>query len=194
MNTETHDFSPHQSLDLIQSMINQAQGNLMKNSFYFILWGWAIFLANLGMYGLYKFSDFPYPYLVWLIAIPAWVITMVYGSRQGSQAGKKTHLDRINMWLWISFGLSIIPFIIFMQKIGFNVNPVVLVLTAIPTFLTGIMLKFRPLILGGISFYAFGIICFMVNPLDQYLVGAVAIACGYLVPGYLLRATREKNV
>lgn len=194
MEKESESLSPLQSLDLIQSMINQAQGNLLKNSFYFILWGWAITIANLGMYGLYKFSDFPYPYLVWLIAIPAWIITMVYGARQGSTAGKKTHLDKVNMWMWIGYGFGVLPFILFMEKIGYNVNPVVIVLTSIPTFLTGMMLKFRPLIWGGISFYLFGIICFMVSPLNQYLVGAVAIVCGYLIPGYLLKTTREKNV
>ncbi|MEQ8424172.1 MAG: hypothetical protein RIA63_05640, partial [Cyclobacteriaceae bacterium] len=167
---------------------------LMKNSFYFILWGWAIALGNVGMYSLYKFSDFEYPYVVWLIAIPAWIITMIYGSRQGKQAGKKTHLDRINMWLWISFGLSILPFIVFMQKIDFNINPIILIITSVPTFLTGIMLRFKPLIFGGVSFYVFGIICFTVSPLNQYLVGAIAIICGYLIPGYLLRTTREKNV
>lgn len=194
MSTETNDISPQQSLDLIQAMIKQAQGNLLNNSFYFILWGWAILLANLGMYGLYKFTDFPYPYMVWLVAIPAWVVTMIYGSKQGRKAGKKTHLDKINMWMWICFGFSILPFLIFMSKIGYNVNPVVLVITAVPTFLTGIILKFRPLVMGGVSFYIFGTLCFMVSPLDQYLVGAVAIACGYLIPGYLLKNLREKNV
>lgn len=194
MTTENKDISAQQSLDLIQTMIKQAQGNMLNNSFYFILWGWAIVFANIGMYSLYKFTDYEHPYIVWLIAIPAWAITMIYGSRQGRQAVKKTHLDRVNMWLWISFGLTILPFVVFMQKIGFNINPVVLIITASPTFLAGIMLKFKPLILGGISFYIFGIVCFMVSPIDQYLVGAVAITCGYLIPGYLLKTTREKHV
>lgn len=191
MEKEFENLSPHESLDLIQSMINQAQGNLLKNSFYFILWGWAIALANLGIYCLLKFSDFPYPHLIWLIAVPAWVITMIYGSRQGSTVGKKTHLDKVNMWMWLSYGFGIIPFIIFMDKIGYNVNPVIITLTSIPTFLTGIMLRFRPLILGGLSFYIFGIICFLVSPMNQYLVAALAVACGYLIPGYILKTTRE---
>ncbi|MCO5273281.1 MAG: hypothetical protein M9954_16590, partial [Cyclobacteriaceae bacterium] len=175
MTNENKDISVQQSLDLIQAMIKQAQGNMLNNSFYFILWGWAIVLANIGMYALYKFTDYEYPYIVWLIAIPAWAITMVYGARQGKQAGKRTHLDKVNMWLWICFGLTILPFLIFMQKIGYNINPVVLVITAAPTFLAGIMLKFKPLILGGIGFYLFGILCFMVSPVDQYIVGAIAI-------------------
>ena len=194
MTTENKDISAQQRLDLIQSMIRQAQGNMLNNSFYFILWGWAVALANIGMYSLYKFTDYEYPYIVWLITIPAWVITIIYGSRQGRQAGKKTHLDKVNMWLWISYGLTILPFVVFIQKIGYNINPVVLIITASPTFLAGIMLKFKPLILGGISFYLFGIVCFMVGPIDQYLVGAIAIICGYLIPGYLLKTTREKDV
>ena len=194
MTTENKDISAQQSLDLIQTMIKQAQGNMLNNSFYFILWGWVVVFAYAGMYTLNKFTDYEHPYIVWLIAIPAWIITFIYGSRQGRKAGKTTHLDRVNMWLWISFGLTILPFIVFIQKIDFNINPVILIITASPTLLAGIMLKFRPLILGGISFYVFGIVCFMVNPIDQFLIGAVAITCGYLIPGYLLKATREKHV
>jgi len=194
MSTETENLTPSQSLDLIQSMIRQAQGNMLNNSFYFILWGWTVVIANIGVYILFQFTEVPYPHLMWLIAIPAWIVTMVHGSRQGKLPGKTTHLDRVNMWLWISYGLCILPFVVFMQKINYNVNPVILLLTSLPTFLGGIMLRFRPLILGGISFYLFAIVCFVVSPLNQYLVGAVAITCGYLIPGYLLRATREKNV
>lgn len=194
MNTETENFSPQQSLDLIQSMIRQAQGNIRNNSFYFILWGWVIVAANLGMYLIIQYADYQYPQLIWLIAIPAWVITMVHGSRQGKKRQKSTHLDKINMWLWIGFGLCLLPVIAFMDYINYQVNPIILIITALPTFVTGIMLKFKPLIMGSISFYVFGIISFLASPINQFLVGAIAIACGYLIPGYLLRATREKNV
>ncbi len=194
MDTEPENLSPHQSLDIIQSMIRQAQGNMSNNSFYFILWGWTVVIANVGIYAMFRFTDVQYPHLVWLIGIPAWIVTMIYGSRQGKQSRRTSHLDRVNMWLWISYGLCLLPLIVFMQKIDYNLNPVILLITSLPTLLTGIILKFRPLILGGISFYIFSIICFAVGPLDQFLVGAVAIICGYLIPGYLLRATREKNV
>lgn len=194
MTQETDNLSPQQSLDLIQSMIRQAHGNMSSNSFYLILWGWVVVAANLGMYCMIQFTDIPNPQLIWLIAIPAWVISMVHGARQGRKERRTSHLDRVNMWLWIAFGICILPVIAFMNKLNFQVNPLILIITALPTFVTGIMLKFKPLIWGGISFYVFGIICFMVSPVNQFLIGGVAITCGYLIPGYLLKATRKKNV
>jgi hypothetical protein len=186
MNTPEKNLSPSQSLEVITAMIQQAQGKMRKNSFYFLLWGWAITLANFGMFALMKFH-YAYPYAVWLITIPAWVITMIYGSRQDKQAGVSTHLDKLNMWLWISYGVSLAPIIFFMAKLNYNVNPVVLIMTSVPTFLTGIMLRFKPLLFGGINFWLMGILCFLADNQLQYLIGGFAIMVGYLVPGYMLR-------
>lgn len=194
MTQETDNLSPQQSLDLIQSMIRQAQGNMSNNSFYFILWGWVVVVANFGMYFMIQFTDIQNPHFIWLIAIPAWAITMIHGSRQGRKERKTSHLDRVNMWLWVGYGICLLPVITFMSRLNFQVSPLILIITALPTFVTGIMLKFKPLILGGVSFYIFGIICFMMSPVNQFLIGGIAIACGYLIPGYLLKATREKNV
>lgn len=191
MNTEQKDLSPRQSLDVITTMISQAQGKMRNNSFYFLLWGWTVALANFGMYSLMEFTDYPHPYFVWTITIPAWIITMIYGSRQDKQAAVSTHLDKINMWLWIGYGVTILPVVFFMSKINFNINPLILIITAMPTFLTGIMLRFRPLLFGGINFWAFGILAFLVDNQTQYLVGGIAIILGYLVPGYLLKTTHE---
>lgn len=191
MSTEKN-LSPQQSLDMITAMINQAQGKMRKNSFYFLLWGWTVMVANFGMYGLMKFTDYPYPYVVWAITIPAWIITMIYGSRQDRHAAVSTHLDKINMWLWICFGLSIGPVVFFMKQINFNINPIILLMTAAPTFLTGIMLRFKPLLYGGINFWVFGILCFLVDAQSQYLIGGVAILFGYLIPGYMLKNLHER--
>lgn len=193
MNHQEELFNPQQSLQVIQNMIQQAQGRMQKNSFYFLLWGWAIALAYFGMYGIMKFTNYEHPYIVWTISIPAWIITLFYGRKQNKEAVVTTHLDKINMWLWISFGLSILPVVIFMSEINFNLSPIILVLTAIPTFLTGIMLRFKPLLFGGINFWIAGFIAFMVDYETQYLVGGIAIVLGYLMPGYMLKKMREHN-
>jgi hypothetical protein len=192
MNNESESLTPQQSLDVISAMINQAQGKMKKNSFYFLLWGWAIALAYFGMYTIMKFTHYPHPYLVWIITLPTWIITMIYGSRQNKQAQVSTHLDKTNMWLWISFGITIQPIVVFMYKINYNLSPVILIITAVPTFLTGIMLRFKPLLFGGINFWLCGIIAFMVDYQTQYLVGGIAIIFGYLIPGYLLKRIHEK--
>ena len=53
------------------------------------------------------------------------------------------------------------------------------------------MIRFKPLIAGGLVFWAFGIVCFLVSREFQPLVGAAAIIGGYLIPGYLLKNSKD---
>jgi len=193
MDTNQETLTPQQSLDIIRQMIEQAQGKVQKNSLYLILWGWVVAGCNFGVYALVRFTDFDYPYSLWLLVIPAWIITMLHSRKQDRQAGAQSHLDRINMWLWICAGIAIAPIVIFGYKINYNINPLTLNLVAVPTFLTGMIVRFRPLLFGGISLFVLGIVSFLVDPVTQHLVAGIAIITGYLVPGYLLKSLRERN-
>ncbi len=183
---EENAMTAQESLDIITRMIAEAKGNMMRNGFYFLLWGWVVIVANLGMYVLQK-MNYEYFYVVWVITIPAWIISMVRGYRQGKAQRKTTHLDTVSMWLWLTFGITIFTLVAFGSKINYQLNPVILTISSIPTFLSGIVIRFRPLVFGGMSFWVFGIICFLTPHETQPLIGAVAILCGYIVPGYLLK-------
>jgi hypothetical protein len=186
---EENSLTAQESLAIITSMIREAKGNMQRNGFYFLLWGWIIILANLGMYALQQVG-YKHYYIVWAITVPAWIISLVRGYRQGKAERNTTHLDIVSMWLWLAFGVTIFTLVAFGSKINYQLNPVILTISAIPTFLSGIVIRFRPLVLGGISFWIFGIISFLTPQETQPLVGALAILCGYIVPGYLLK-TKE---
>jgi hypothetical protein len=191
MTTEDQFLTPQQSLDIIGKMIAQAQGKVQRSSFHFLLWGWVITLANFGMYFILTFTTYPqYAPLVWLITIPAWIISFFYGRKLSRESIPLTHLDRVNMWLWICTGVIIIPVVVFGSKINYQINPIILTMIALPTFLTGIMLRFKPLLVGGVSFLISGTLCFLIGAQDQYLVGGVAMILGYLIPGYMLKSQK----
>lgn len=191
METPDKNLTAQESLSIITAMIEQAKGNVKKNSFYFLLWGWVVTLANLGMFALIHL-DYKRPYLVWLIAIPAWIITMARGYRQGRQRKHVSLLDQITIWSWVSFGITVFILIFFGYKINFQLNPLILLVSAIPTLVSGIIVRFRPLVVGAVLFWIFGIVGFLVPLHFQNLVGALAVIFGYLVPGYMLR-TRQHN-
>ncbi|HND42682.1 MAG TPA: hypothetical protein PKX51_10210, partial [Cyclobacteriaceae bacterium] len=150
MEKQNDTLNPHQSLDLIASMIQQAKGNVQKSSFYFLLWGWTIVIANLGVYILIKFTDVKNPFIMFAITIPMAVVAVIYNNRQNKTEVVSTHLDKIHKWLWAGFGLNC-ALIVFVGKfIGWMVNPMIVLMCALPTFITGVMLKFRPLMLGGL--------------------------------------------
>lgn len=188
MEPHNNSLSPQQSLEIITSMVRQAQGNISKNSFYFLLWGWVITACNFGMYYFFKFSEYKtYGPMVWLLCIPAAIITGIYGSRQNQSPNPITHLEKINMWLWIGLMLCIVPVWFFGAKINWMINAVVFLPIGLCTFVSGIILRFKPLVIGGILLWLCSVVCFMVGSVEQYVVGGIAMVLGYLIPGYMLR-------
>src|ERR1044072_7631058 len=95
MKTEVDNLSAQQSLDIITTMIKEAQGNVQKNDLLFLLWGWVVAIANIGMFTLIQL-EYPYPYAVWLITIPAWIVTLYKGYQRGKTNRMATHFDRIS--------------------------------------------------------------------------------------------------
>jgi hypothetical protein len=187
MKTENKDLSPEQSLLLISSMIRQAQGNVSSSSFYFLLWGWVITLCNFGMYALLNFTTATNAALVWTVTVPTWIISLFYSNKKDNTQQVTTHLDKIYTWLWIGLGITILPSIIFGSSINWRINAVLLMPVGLATFLSGVILRFKPLIFGGIAFWVAGSLCYIVSPTDQYLVGGIAMILGNLLPGYMLR-------
>jgi hypothetical protein len=192
MESEKQILSTEQSLEIITRMIRQAQGNVRRSSIYLVLWGLTITIANLGMFTLIWIGH-PHPYIVWLVAIPAWIATIYISLKQAKSATSRSHLDRINAYLWYSYGVIIFTIVLFGFKINYEINPLVLVISAVPAFVSGTIIKFRPLAIGGILFWVFGMACFLIQDPWQYLVGAVAVTTGHLVPGLLLRKTTHTN-
>ena len=189
MKPESENFTPVQSIELITYMIQQAKGNVQRNSFHFLMWGWVTLAANLGMFILYQ-VDYAHPYIVWVITIPAWFLSLYKGMKSRQVSPTRSHLDQISGSLWICYGVAIFTLVAFGSKINFQVNPIILLFTAIPTFVSGMILKFKFLKWGGVIFWIGGIACFFVSYEIQSLIAAVTILFGYLIPGYGLKNTK----
>ncbi len=186
---DERDISPEESLQIITGMIGKAKSNFARGgSFYFLLWGSVIAFADFGHFGLLKFTNYSYPYIVWLLVIPAVIITIVYSIRK---AGKRTvtpsSFDRIYGKLWWAIFVCILMVLAFMSNLNYQTTPVILLFSAIGTYVTGEVLRFRPLILGGIGLALCAIGAFLV-PIDfQYLIAGIGMCLGYIVPGIMLK-------
>lgn len=181
-----------ESLELITSMINQAKRNFKKGgSFYFLLWGWVVMTANLGHYYLDVFTDYAHPYIVWLITFPAALVSIWYGRKLRNQTKVVNHMDHLYGQVWLAIGAGIVIALFFMSPLGFNHNAVIMLLSGIGTYLCGAMLRFKPLMIGGLILGVTSIVCFNVPISEQYLVGGIGIFAGYLIPGYLLKRVEK---
>jgi hypothetical protein len=190
MTEKQEELTARESLQIITEMINSAKGNVQQNSFYFLLWGWVILIANAGMFVL-TILDVKHPYIVWAITIPAWIISLYRGFTHRNRERVSSHLDSVTGYLWIAFGVCVFTIVAFGYKLNFQLNPLILIISSIPTFLSGAIIRFKPLMYGGVAFWLGGIAGFLLPMNYQPLVGAFAILIGYLVPGYLLRAKAQ---
>ncbi len=182
-----------ESLEIITKMISEAKRNVAKGgSFYFLLWGFVVSIANLGHYILGKYTDYPTPYFVWLVTIPAVLVTVIHSYRQGKSARVHGPLDKLHGHIWIAAFVGILMALIFMNKIAYHHNPIILLIAGSSTYLTGILLKFRPLIIGGICLWVMSVICYFLPVIDQYLAGCVGIIIGYIIPGFMLKKAESE--
>ena len=173
-------------------MIHTAKGTIANNSFYFLLWGWVSVIGNLGHYILLKYTAFEAPYSIWLISIPAAIVSFTYGYIQGKNARVKTYSSNVTFWVWMCFMVNLVLLLIFMNSINYNINPLIMMFAAMATFLSGIVLKFKPLKIGGILFWILAIVAFLSSYENQMLIAAISLVTGYLIPGYMLK-NRSNN-
>src|SRR5688572_29235896 len=125
MKHDAENLTAQQSLDIITTMIRQVKGNAQKNSFHFLMWGWVVVIANLGMYTLTR-MEFDYPFVVSLITIPAWLTSFYVGYKRKREDRVYTHYDYIHLSLWVGFGLVIFTLVAFGYKINYQINALII--------------------------------------------------------------------
>lgn len=179
-----------QSLEIITKMISTAKGNMKASSFFFLFWGWIVVFASIGHFYLDYFTVYAHPYIVWLVGIPGWIITMLYAYRQANKKRVKTYSDSLIMWTWIGFGFCILIVIFGGSHFGYRITSLIMLFSGLATFINGLIIRFKPLIIGGSSFWIFTPIALVLGIEFAPLVMAVAVIIGYLIPGYMLKKAK----
>jgi hypothetical protein len=191
---EEKQISEKESLEIITSMIQSAKSSISDGSIYYLLWGWLVFIALLTEYFLAKINS-PYDYIGWMILIPAgFVASFVIGIKKGRKQRVKTYIDQFMGYLWTGFIISLMIVLFLMHKINADgPYPVIFVLYGLGTFVSGGVLRFRPLQIGGVVCWSIAIASIYVDHDIQLIMGAILMMVAYIIPGYLLRAQFKKQ-
>jgi hypothetical protein len=176
-----------ESLKIITDMINKTKVNIRQGSFHLLFWGWLIFFCSLAAYLLLKFTSIANPWNVWFLTIPGVFVSFIYGFMKGRKEKVHTYAEILYTWTWVGFTFAAIVLFILLAKKMESVAPFILTLAALPTFISGFIIKFKPLIFGGITFWIFALVAQFAGPSVAPLAVPVAMLTGYLIPGYLLK-------
>lgn len=189
---EDENFSGRQSLEVIESMINKAKNQFSENGDLYLLWGWWVFACSIIEFILLNVMHYEWHWIVWWSFILVLGYQFFYLRKKIRQQRVRTYTDEIIGFVWITFLILMILIVYLIARIDDPnkialIDPAFLVLYGMPTFLSGIILKFKPLIIGGIGCWLLSIITTFISPEYHLLFLPVAMIIAWIIPGYLLR-------
>ena len=189
METEEKMMTGEESLKIITEMINKTKTNVRQGSFHLIFWGWLILFCSLSEYLLLKFTAFSTPWYIWYLVGPGIFVSLLVGFMNGRKEHVHTYADLIYMWTWVGFMIVAIILMLFLnlEKRYDLIPPFILMAAGLPTFISGFIIKFRPLIYGGISMWGIALVAYFGGEAIAPFAVPAAMLTGYLIPGYLIR-------
>jgi hypothetical protein len=141
-----------------------------------------------------------YHWAAWPVLMTvAAVISVVAGRRKSKKQKYITFVGRTMSFLWGGFVMFLLAILSMGPQIGWaNTYLLIIGLYGLGTFVSGGVLRFKPLIIGGVIslFLAFaGIVGreLITDFTQVLLLLAISIISSYLVPGYLLRAKKDTD-
>ena len=195
-NMEQENFSPQESLQLIQSMIAKTRRDMSDNSIHFLLWGWITFVACTGQFILKNMLHYEKHYLVWWLVIPGVIVSAYLGMKESKKREASTYIGDSMKYLWMGMGISYFVLSMILSKMGWNTNifPFFILLYGLGTFISGKLLQFKPLVFGGLCAWALAVASTFFNYDYQMLFAAVAILVSYIIPAYMLRSKDKSSI
>lgn len=191
------EFNAQESLELIQGMINKAQNKFAENGFLYLLWGWTILICAMFQYVVLKcnIQAIKQPELVWFLPFISTIIQIIYLVKRNKIKTVSTYTDELIKYSWIVYGVTmmLISFIAGKLNLWDKIYPIIFVIYAIPTFLSGVIMQFTPLKIGAICCWALAVIATFVSSLDYLLLLSLAMITTWIIPGYLLKAKYKKE-
>lgn len=183
---------------LIEDMISRTKEDVKDNGFYYMLWGWLVFVASIIDFTLLRFYESEYHAVVWAIMMPAGgIISFVAGMREAKTVRVRTYLDESVKFLKVAFVISLIIVCVIMPmttNTWRSFFPTLMVVYAFGIYMFGGLLRYKPLQYGAFANWALAIAGFYCTYDIQLLLLALAVVCGFIIPGHLLKQRFSKHV
>ncbi len=195
METEEKNLSAQESLRVIRETIDLAKHGFREDGFHFLLWGWLVAIASATDWYLAVIQQYPRHSMAWMIMVVIGVpVSLIREARLGKRRKEKNIVRKWYGLIWLGYGISMALAIPMSVRMGLSPVPFILVLTGFATYMSGVLLKFNPLLLGAAVIWAGALWCMFLSKEQHLIVQAATAVLGYLVPGYLLNSQSKNHV
>jgi hypothetical protein len=197
--TDTESIDESQSIQIIRDMIEVSRNNFSNDGILFIVWGWIFFFTTSVRFLLKKltltneFASYLNKILLFLLIIGiVFSINYIYKRR----LIVRTYTGQILRYLWGAIIFLNLYILIFQLNAKMNIDKLLaqyMLMLALGTFVTGGILKFKPLIYSSISFIILVQISIFVHSDYSILIAAISFIIGLVIPGHILYSKRIRQ-
>lgn len=207
-------MTEQESLALITSMINRAKDVNHSTGLTSIMWGLVIIVCSLVRLAEIHFG-FRLPFDIYLLTVLAIAPTIYFSIKQKKESRVTGYKDSFIDNTWLAFGISIFLLSFIMNVLfaelrplndsvelatGKNLNYILyeymgsffLMLYGLPTFVTGVSMKFKPMILGGIICWISCLAATYTPVKIDLILTAVSALFAWFIPGIILEKDYRK--
>lgn len=189
--------SSRDQIEAIASVINNTRENLKPLSINFIFWGCLVIVMSLFNYAFPSLiASTQYGDVLFWTVLPllGMILTIYYNIKYRNKTGYETYLNRVIKIIWGVFNLSWIYIIALSFTIkSFHPVPPILFLLGMMLIITGLIIKFKPITLGGIFLTIFTFYLNFNPGINLLLVNIIGVSLGMLVPGLSLFYSKSHN-
>ena len=179
-------FTEQQSLKLISEMISKVKRSYVTKGIASIVWGVLIIVCSLLTWAQVQFK-FDLGFDVWLLVLAAVIPQIFFSIKEKKQKNFVSHDEQTMQYLWGTFGICIFILSFYTSKFG-NAHDTTLymMMYGIPTFITGGIFRFRPMIFGGLACWVLSVISVFTPFSTNMLFMAACGLFAWLIPGIIL--------
>jgi len=196
MQKNNDELSGFDSFKIIESMITSARNQMTENGHLYLLWGWVIFICSIGQFLMQHVFHTQKFWMIWLLTWPTVIYQFIFIAKKVKKIRVKNYTDDILKYIWLVFIVCMIISAVIISKISDKpeiANMLILMLYGMPTFLSGIVLKFKPLVIGGTCCWLLSLVSIFVLPQYHMLLIAAAVIAAWIIPGYMLKSKYNKS-
>jgi hypothetical protein len=184
---EQNTMNENESLKLITEMIGKAKSSYHSNGTSAIMWGVVIFFCSIFSFLQMQFQfdiGFSIWWLMWVALVPQFV--MIFRTRKNKNF--VSYEETTMSYVWWAFGAMIIMMMFFNSYYRpSHSESLFLMLFGLPTFITGGMFRFKPMIIGAMICWILFAVSLYTELKINLLLMALAALSAWLIPGIILR-------
>ena len=191
---EERNLTQNESLEIITRMIKETRTNLEKDGgSIYLLWGYVWLFVSLAIYFLLmKTGDYRMQWLwfaIPLIGYPG----MIYLLKK-EKRGAITFAGRVigNIWIVIGVVAALLSLYMFIDYKAFPILFTMALLINTGVAMSGLIIKFKPIIIAGFLGILLSFVILMLNGLDQILIFSLFAVIMLIIPGHILNAASRK--